>query len=265
MFLQTYMPDIYKDYVFYLYKDREEKPTIDQIKQQLEEKKTQKLYIEEVALRSLTDSFSQMDKTHPARRMIEKRQIPLNKIRFCKNFYDLTKTLLKEDTFKSYKEPCIIIPFFKKNKQIEIFQARFFNPKITPKYLTVKFNPDAQKIYNADYIDPEKTVWILEGPIDSMFVENSVAMAGADIKLDYKDQVWVYDNERNNEEINKKVLTKIEKNSKVVIYKVSDKFKDINDGIMKGMFEKKDIISMLRERTFSGLKAKLEFTKFKRG
>ena len=47
-------------------------------------------------------------------------------------------------------------------------------------------------------VDFNKTLYITEGPFDSLYIDNAIAMAGADIDWDYlkgKEAVFVYDNE----------------------------------------------------------------------
>lgn len=199
---------------------------------------------------------------HPARKYVQNRFIPFKRVRYCKNFYKFTSLLHQDDTFKTYAIPCLLIPFNRIDDKIEMFQARFFDPKVKPKYITVKFNESALKIYNKDFVDQSKRVYILEGPIDSMFVENAVAMAGADINLSFKDQVWVYDNEPYNKEITGRLDRRIADGEKVVIFRKSDRFKDINEAVVKGIVKEDQVNQMLIDRTFCGLKARLEFSKF---
>jgi hypothetical protein len=65
------------------------------------------------------------------------------------------------------------------------------------------------KIYGLDKVDWNKTVYIVEGPFDSMFIENSIAMVGADVDKSFfitnfeTNFVMIYDNEK---EINKLLI-----------------------------------------------------------
>lgn len=221
------------------------------------------LFISLEELNQRTVDFNLLSDVHPAKKYVQGRQIPFHLVRYCKNFYELSRHLHQDETFKNYPIPAMIIPFHRLNRKIEIIQARFFDPKIKPKYVTIKLNPEAPKIYNSDYIDESKPVWILEGPIDSMFVENSIALGGSDGSYQCNDQIWVWDNEPDNQNINKKIKRKIEEGEKVVIWKTSDNYKDINEGIMKKIIDKDSIQSILKERTYRGLKASLEFAKFR--
>jgi arsenate reductase-like glutaredoxin family protein len=93
-----------------------------------------------------------------------------------------------------------------------------------------------------------------------MFVDNAIAMTGSDA-LPPRDGkfVYVYDNEPHNKEITSKILQKIDLGFPVVIWKRTDKFKDINEAIMKKIVDKKEVNDILKHRIKKGLNAKLEF------
>ena len=60
------------------------------------------------------------------------------------------------------------------------------------------------KVYGLNRVDLNKTVYITEGPFDSMFIDNAIAMAGADVDWDLikgKDAVFVYDNENETQKL----------------------------------------------------------------
>ena len=52
-----------------------------------------------------------------------------------------------------------------------------------------------------DDVDSSKRVYVTEGPFDSMFVFNSVAMAGSDANVPFDNAVMIYDNEPRSKEI----------------------------------------------------------------
>ena len=60
---------------------------------------------------------------------------------------------------------------------------------------------NAPKIYGLDTIEKGIPVYITEGPFDSTFISNSIAMCGADAEVrrwGISDPVWIYDNEPRN-------------------------------------------------------------------
>ena len=74
----------------------------------------------------------------------------------------------------------IIIPFRNDKGKIYFYQARSFNNKNGVKYLS-RFG-DNLSIYNYYNIDHDDYVPVLEGPIDSEFVDNSIAVTGLKLK-----------------------------------------------------------------------------------
>jgi hypothetical protein len=267
-FIQTKAPDLLEEYNLFGFKATPKKVTLQNIKESLvacvPKVKEKKTFITVTELNSLSECFSTLKENHPARTYVVNRHIPFSKVRFCTNFHELTSALDCGDQYSGYKIPCMIIPFFLANDKISILQARFFDPKVKPKYLTVKLDPDVRKIYNADFVDYSKPIYVLEGPIDSMFVDNAIAMAGSDgVPEKDSDYIWAFDNEKRNPEIAAKILAHIDYGNKVIIWKKTDTFKDINEGIVSGKLDKKLVMDFLKSRTFSGLKAKLEFIKWR--
>lgn len=268
-FIEHKAPDLLQEYLFYGFTDKLKSPAVnaDELKEKLQEsiteiKPTKTSNIQR--LNELTKCFSELKEDHHARKYVERRLIPFSKVRFCSSLYKLTCEFDVGEQYSGFDIPCMIIPFFLANEKLEIFQARFFDKKVKPKYITVKLNPGARKIYNADFVDYSKPVYILEGPIDSMSVPNAIALAGSDGTPEKDgDYIWVFDNERKNREIASKIESKIISGEKVILWKSTDYFKDINDGIVAKDIDPSTIDKFLRERTFSGLKAKLEFVKWK--
>jgi hypothetical protein len=122
---------------------------------------------------------------------------------------------------------------------------------------------DAPKIYGLDEVQKNKTVYITEGPFDSTFISNSIALCGADGDVDkwgISNPVWVYDNEPRNAEIHKRISKCIDNEERVVIWPETIKEKDINNMVLSGL----DVQSVIELNTYSGLEAKLKFTTWKK-
>lgn len=266
-FIKQQFPDLLDEYKFWGFSPKKQSLANETLKaleaMPIEEiKESKPLFISKGEFFSLTADIALLSNEHPAKKYTIHRQIPFNLVRYHKNFYQLTTEIHPDDVFKKYAIPCLLIPFYRIDDKIEIIQARFFDPKVKPKYITLKLNPDAPKIYNKDFVDVNKPIYILEGPIDSMSVNNSIALGGSDGSIDYPDRIWCWDNEPDNQQINAKLLKKIKAGEKVIIWRKTDAYKDINEAIVGGHVEKKDVEKLLKERTFSGLKAQLEFTKY---
>jgi transcription elongation factor Elf1 len=196
-----------------------------------------------------------------AKKYLESRKLNPDKFYYTDQFKSWTNSLkdVFDDTTKD--EPRIIIPLFYQNTLVG-FQGRALGlSKI--KYITVMLNDDAPKIYGLDEIEKDKTVYITEGPFDSTFIPNTIALCGADGdvgKWGISDPVWIYDNEPRNAEIHSRISRVIDRGEKVVIWPSFVKEKDINDMILSGL----NVHDMIESNTYSGLEAKLKFTTWKK-
>ena len=196
-----------------------------------------------------------------AKQYLEKRNINPSKFYYTDTFKGWVNTLVTKFDDVKYDEPRIIIPLIYENQLIGI-QGRSLGPN-SVKYITIMLDEDAPKIYGLDEVDTKKPIYILEGPFDSTFIENSVAMCGADLDIGsfgWSNYIWVFDNEPRNREINSRISKVIDRGDKVVIWPQNIEEKDINDMVLGGH----DVKSVLESNTFSGLKAKLKFNSWKK-
>jgi hypothetical protein len=197
------------------------------------------------------------------KKYLESRKLNPEKFYYAEKFKEWTNTKIKtfdNDSLK-YEESRIVIPLYYDKKLIG-FQGRSLgNSKI--KYITIMLNEESPKVYGYDTIDKSTPVYILEGPFDSFFIKNSIAMCGSDLDLtplNISHPVYVYDNEPRNKEIHSRMSKKIEQGDSIVIWPSSIQEKDINDMILSGL----DVQSMVESNTCSGLEAKLKFTSWKK-
>ena len=197
-----------------------------------------------------------------ARRYLEKRKLNPEKFYFTDSFKRWTNT--KKQTFDTIgrDEPRIIIPMYNEDKNLIGFQGRSLIPN-SVKYITVMLEDEAPKIYGLDTINEDLPIYVVEGPFDSTFVNNSVALCGSDGDLGYfkgSDTILVYDNEPRNREIVNRIGKCIDRGEKVVIWPSGLEEKDINDMVLSGH----DVMSMIKLNTYSGLEAKVKFNSWKK-
>ena len=216
-------------------------------------------------LRSLK-KVSQLEDNHPARQFVLQRNIPFNKhykIYYTPNFYKWVNTVI-ENKFSSIQKdhPRLIIPFYNKEGDMFAFQGRALNGE-SPKYITIKVDDNKQKIYGLDDVDWSKRVYVVEGPIDSLFLDNCIATAQSDLRVDGDDVVLIPDNEPRNNEVVKQVKTYIDGNFNVVIWPSDIKEKDINEMILSGKTER-DIKDIIARNTYNGLLARTKLSEWKR-
>jgi hypothetical protein len=192
---------------------------------------------------------------------LKSRKLNPNKFYYAQNFKEWVNTL--KPTFDDIKhdEPRIIIPLYYKKNLIGLQGRALGLSKI--KYITIMLNDNAPKVYGLDEIDEAQPIYITEGPFDSTFISNAIALCGADGdvgKWGISDPIWIYDNEPRNREILSRISRVIEMGQKVVIWPSTIKEKDINEMILSGL----DVQSVIELNTYSGLEAKLKFTTWKK-
>jgi transcription elongation factor Elf1 len=198
-----------------------------------------------------------------AKQYLEKRLLNPNKFYFAEKFQEWTNT--QKFTFNKIDkdESRIVIPLYTREGEIFGFQGRslgFSNVK----YITVILDESIPKVYGLNEIQDNKTIYITEGPFDSTFVENAIAMCGSDIALDTlnlgNDIVYVLDNEPRNREICNKISKLIDEGKKVVIWPRSINYKDINDMKIAGL----SIMDVIKLNTYKALEAKIKFNEWKK-
>ena len=195
---------------------------------------------------------------------LERRKIDPNKFYYAENFKRWTNTKVRNTFGQSdlkYDEPRIIIPLYYQSNLIG-FQGRSLGPSKV-KYITIMIDDEAPKIYGLDNIRRDAPVFVTEGPFDSTFLRNSIAMCGADGDVrnwGVSTPAWVYDNEPRNKEITTRISNTIDRGESVVIFPNHVTQKDINDMVLAGH----DVQNVVESNTYQGLEAKLKFTVWKK-
>ena len=197
-----------------------------------------------------------------AKEYLEKRKIDPAKFYFADRFQEWTNTQKK--TFDTIRrdESRIIIPMYDTERNLIGFQGRSLGPN-SVKYITIMINDEGPKIYGLDNIRTDDPVFVTEGPFDSTFISNSIAMCGADADVrrwGIDDPIWVYDNEPRNNEIVKRISDTINRGEKVVIWPSNIQQKDINDMVLAGH----NVMSVVEKNIYSGLEANVQLNTWKR-
>jgi predicted RNA-binding Zn-ribbon protein involved in translation (DUF1610 family) len=193
---------------------------------------------------------------------LTKRKLDPEKFYFADKFKEWTNTQkVMFDTIG--RDECrIIIPMYNEKKNLIGFQGRSLVPNPV-KYITVMLDEDAPKIYGLDQVDSSKPIYIVEGPFDSTFIQNSVAMCGSDVNIGsfgWSNYIYVFDNEPRNREIVNRISKTIDRGDKVVIWPTSIEQKDINDMVLTGL----NVIDVLKSNIYSGLEAQIKFNNWKK-
>ena len=210
--------------------------------------------------------ISELNTTHRAKKYLINRGInedTLSKLYYCPNFKEWTNKHKKIFDNTNHDDQRIIIPLRHSDGQLFGYQGRSLDPTSKMRYITVMLDEDAPKLYGLEKINTQKPIYILEGPFDSLFVENSIAMCGSDIDIrsfGWSDYIWVFDNEPRNREIVSRIERCINRGDKVVIWPSHIQEKDVNEMILA----KYDICTILESSVYSELTAKLKLNLWKK-
>lgn len=265
-FLKTINPQYYKEYVMEKFKDLNEPNVFEQQKKDVLD------FIEEPIAEdsnpfSSLKSISELPDRHPAKRYVMKRKIPTmywDHLYFAPKF--IKWTLTHTDKYKKMLDkdhPRLVIPFYDENNKLFAWQGRSFGDE-NPKYLTWK-NIDEHKPFGLNYLDLAKTVYVLEGPIDSMFINNALAVYCSDLLMCKigSDRVYVSDNEPRNKEIVKQYQKIIDAGEKIVIWPEYITEKDINEMVQAGR-SPAIVQDIINKNTFSGPIAQMKLNVWKK-
>jgi len=211
--------------------------------------------------------LDKLPKDHPAVLYVLGRQIPdynLHRLFYADNFRVTAQSIAYEELSPKFPdEPRIVIPFYSKDGLIEMIQGRSLDKQSKLRYISIKSSEGVDKIYGKEKIDNSKTTYCVEGPFDSLFIDNCVATCDSALQRSNAN-VLIFDNQPRNKEIIELMDTAISNGRSVVIWPVSPNDKiDINDMILMGLSQEQ-LMNIIQTNTFSGLKAKLMFTKWKK-
>ena len=219
--------------------------------------------------------ISELDPDHPARSYLSSRLLPeiaFDRLYYTDTFFAWTNTIVpnkftpNKDTGAFRDEPRIVIPFIDPEGGLFGFQGRALPDSTGSRYIAIMAKGRFVKAFGLDVTDFDKHVYVTEGPFDSLFLPNAVAMGGADVdmKILNKDTTTiVLDNEPRNREMVRRYEKLIEQDWSVCIWPTDLEYKDINDMILAGMTVD-EIKELIDNNTFRGLEAKLVLSSWTR-
>jgi len=223
---------------------------------------------------SVLDELSRIDRMredHPAVQYVANRNIPKDKwnlLYFSPKFKSYVNSITPKFPEPINDEhPRLVIPYFNAHGKVIAFQGRAFG-KEEPKYYTIKIDETEEKIYGLERIDFARRIYVVEGPIDSLFLPNAIAVSGSSfdtptIRQLLTNATIVMDNEPRSKEITKQLAKYIDKGYNVVMYPDTVVEKDINEMILSGKTPDQ-ILDLINRNTFTGMEAKLRFTEWRK-
>ena len=228
-------------------------------------------------------SIGSLPKEHYARKYYEDRKIPgsfMDLVFYADDFKKWVNSVCQTryDNLRE-NDQRLVIPFFDENGKLIAAQGRALGAQIRHdgsvdkkttslmRYITVKVHEDDRKIYGLDRWNPEQPTYIVEGPIDSMFIPNCLAVAGGDLgsyKGSKENTTLIFDNEPRNFHTVLKLKNAVKDGWKVLMWdeldaflrskKIYKKIKDINDLIINDV-SPIELLNFINKNTARGLDA----------
>lgn len=270
-FLFQIDPILHKEYSF---EKLAENGGVRHVDNQAKQVKTPQVFTKPGILKTLV-KVSQLDPSHPVKQYVQKREIPSRmhyKLYYSPKFKKWTNSV-RPDKYTDFDkdEPRLIIPFFDRDKELIGYQGRSFKKDDPLKYITIILDESKPKIFGLDDLDTSDTIYMFEGPIDAMFIPNSLASAGGRIENEIKactyiekgNTVIVYDNEPRSKDTVKKINAAIENKYNVCIWPDGLEHKDINDMVMSGL-SPETIKQIIDQNTYTDLQAKMRLATWRK-
>lgn len=264
-YLKEYDEELYREYLMEVRKEKARmEPKIEKVPEHKPEP-------EKKTINSLP-SCSRLDKLpeeHPIVKYVKSRCIPKeswNRLWFTLEWPKLVNKIQPGTYKKEIPEPRLVIPIFNKDGKAESFQGRSLRKDAPQKYITIKAFETATKIYGVERVK-EGDVWVMEGPIDSLFIPNAIAITGGSIDLDvvpFKERrVWVMDNEPRHPDTIARMKRLVDAGERVMFWdRAPWRSKDVNDMVMKENATPQEILEYMKQNISSGLHAKMRLSRY---
>lgn len=271
-FLKVHHPDIFSSYTYDRFiEEKEDKANAIKGDSILDYKKPKRETKQGIL--SGVKRISQLPAGHMAREYVVGRQLPTTahaKLYFAENFSKWINGLIPEKFEKPPKlDPRLVIPLIDRKGDVFAVQGRAL-AKQEPRYITIRFDDEMPKIFGLESVDPNKRVYVVEGPIDSLFIPNAVAMTGSSCSVERlqeivgcdKDRlVFLMDNQPRHKEVCKRIEYLLGEGYKVSLWPHTIKEKDINDAVLAGV---SNIQKIIDDNIVSGLSGQLKFSKWRK-
>lgn len=262
-FVKDYFPHIYSRHCFSSF----QKGNVNNQKEE-EKRKEESIFL------SSFDCLIPYQESEEARTFIKKRKLPKNKcseIFYIEDVNNLIEYIPNKGYEKlSYRSQRIVFPVRLLDSSLSGFVTRAINDKDPIRYFNMKISSENSLLFGQGSLNFKKRVFIVEGIIDSLFLDNSLAACSSSFdsaisfcKEHSLEYVLLFDNEPRNTQIKKQMMKYINEGEFIVIFSSFPlKGKDINNMILQNQYL--NIQDEIEKKVFKGLKAQLEFKRWER-
>ena len=272
-FLKNFDPNQYSQYVVERYADgghgrANAHKNVETILKFEEPKFTKKP--EPKLIDSIMDRLDTLPDDHEVIQYVTNRRIPrdaFDRLYFISNVKDVIQLNDKYKNSIITSEPRLAIPFLDGNNKLLVVSLRGIRGE-SLRYINIKVDEDAPSIFGLDKVDPTQEVFVVEGPLDSLFLHNSIACAGTSFgKIDQlpisKDKITIiFDNQPKNRDVGKLMNKYIDQGYRIVIWP-DVPGKDINEMIENGLTSD-EIQDIINHNKFQGLAAKAKYAMWRK-
>ena len=273
-FLKNFDNNLYREYALERYANGENRKAHSNPEPELKAQFEQPVFEPRPEPNLLDELLTRVDTlpdTHEVRLFCQGRGIPadqLHKLYYIDNVKDIEQLSDRYKNTIQTTEPRLVIPFRNRQGRLVGVTCRGLRDE-TLRYITVRINETDSLVFGLDELDETKATYAVEGPIDSLFIPNSIAVGGTGFnKLDVlglvKDQLTVIvDNQPRNSEVCKVYNKLIRDGYKIMIWPAYTEAKDINDLVKLGV-QGQSLLNFINSHSYSGLTAMTMFNQWKK-
>lgn len=275
-FLYNVSPELYRDYTAEILfgKLKSDQSDIESVQQ----KCTQQSKCIKVKQERYITNLTELKDDHPAIKYVrDVRRIPKvrwNQIYWTEQFQELINEHFG-DKYKNSNLPStgivfVVRAFASKVSRLEDipiigYQLRSIDPDCPKaKRFVTCIEPQKTGVYGIENIDWNKQIFVTEGPIDSLFIPNCIAvMTSALYRVKIDNAIYVNDCEPRNKEIVKQIERSINQGCRVVLLPERYFSLDINDIVCKYNLSENDLVLLLKSNAYQGIGAKIHFSNWR--
>ena len=216
----------------------------------------------------LMDRLDTLPEDHEVIKYVKSRSIPRNtwyKLYYVDDIRTLSQLNSKYKEALNIKQPRLALPFITPEGQLSGMALRGIRGEKL-RYINLKIKENDLQVFGLDEVDRTKEVNVVEGPIDSLFLDNAIACVGTAFgkvdKLGLTYFTMIFDNQPRNKEVCRLIKEQIKLGNKVCLWPNMQE-KDINDMILSGLTSD-EIQYIITNNTYQGLQAELAFSQWRK-